>query len=453
MKKVKPIDVESQFNIDELFFSKTDKKGVILSGNSVFTRVSGFTNEELIGAPHNLIRHPDMPKVVFKLLWDTIGANRPIGAYVKNMSKSGSYYWVFAVALPVPDGYISFRLKPSSELLSKVQGLYPLMLAEEKINGMEGAGNLLFSTLKQLGIDSYEQFMSMALVTEMSSRTNIMDKSAKKIIAETTIETKIPILNKALSFSKEAAVEYDFIFQTLSEILSLATSLKKYSAEVLACFTNLSFLSINMAAAAERAGSEGRTLSEVSVGFEKIAMEVQRHIKEFDETIKGVFNSLTTSQFQIGTGKLQIEMIRAFVVETIINLNSTGFATNEAADSVFLETYRDLTKLSQMTSHEVLENLRALRQSMNQFLSRSEDLLSSVNTLNVIRITGKIEVAQLTGDNGVAFGEHINQMGNFITELLSPLREVVLSSSRMVPELGAGEGRLVSFQRLLTAAL
>jgi aerotaxis receptor len=86
------LDKESPFHISELFFSKTDKRGVIKSGNNVFVRVSEFDEVDLLEKPHNIIRHPDMPRTVFKLLWDTIQGGNPIGAYVKNKSKSGAYY-------------------------------------------------------------------------------------------------------------------------------------------------------------------------------------------------------------------------------------------------------------------------------------------------------------------------------------------------------------------------
>ena len=117
---VHPIPVERPFAVHEIFFSTTDRKGIIRSGNRVFTRVSGYTNEELVGAPHNIVRHPDMPRVVFQLLWTEIGAGRSIAAYVKNMASDGSYYWVLATAMPVGDGYLSVRLKPTSPLLATV---------------------------------------------------------------------------------------------------------------------------------------------------------------------------------------------------------------------------------------------------------------------------------------------------------------------------------------------
>jgi len=90
--KIEPKNVESKFEINEIFFSKTDLKGIILDGNEVFYRVAKYSPEELIGKPHNIVRHPDMPKVVFKLLWQYIQNCQPFAGYVKNLAKDGSYY-------------------------------------------------------------------------------------------------------------------------------------------------------------------------------------------------------------------------------------------------------------------------------------------------------------------------------------------------------------------------
>lgn len=95
------VDVEVPFTFEELFFSRTNWRGVILAGNSVFQRVSLYSWDELIQKPHNVIRHPDMPKGVFWLLWDTIKKGEPVGAYVKNRAKDGRYYWVFAIVTPI----------------------------------------------------------------------------------------------------------------------------------------------------------------------------------------------------------------------------------------------------------------------------------------------------------------------------------------------------------------
>lgn len=164
MRNVTPTDQEKTFSSDEIIVSKTNLKGVITYGNELFIKMSGYEERELLGAPHNIIRHPDMPRAVFKLLWDTLQTKSEIFAYVKNLSKDGSYYWVLANVTCSFDlnsnviGYHSVRRKPEKSAVLAVSELYKEMLNAEKRGGMEASGQLLASVLKEKK-KSYEEFV------------------------------------------------------------------------------------------------------------------------------------------------------------------------------------------------------------------------------------------------------------------------------------------------------
>jgi PAS domain S-box-containing protein len=122
-KQVRPSGRESYFPATELIVSKTDLKGRITYANRLFCTVAGYSEADLIGQPHSIIRHPDMPRSVFKLLWDTIESRREIFAFVKNMAHNGDHYWVFAHVTPSFDaagrtvGYHSNRRVPDRKVL------------------------------------------------------------------------------------------------------------------------------------------------------------------------------------------------------------------------------------------------------------------------------------------------------------------------------------------------
>ncbi len=128
---------QSSFGDGEIIVSKTDTRGIITYVNDVFVRVSGYTEEELIGAPHNLIRHPRMPRGVFRLLWETVKGGEELFAYVLNRSKNGDEYWVYAHVTPSRDrqgrlvGYHSNRRSPYLDALPAVKRLYAQMMEEE----------------------------------------------------------------------------------------------------------------------------------------------------------------------------------------------------------------------------------------------------------------------------------------------------------------------------------
>lgn len=136
---VAPTKTEVFFHEPEIIVSKTDVKGRLTYVNQTFCKISSYSEAELIGQPHSCIRHPEMPRAVFKLLWDSLLAGREIFAYVKNITKHGDYYWVFAHVTPSHDekhnvvGFHSNRRVPDRAVLENtIIPLYSDILREEK---------------------------------------------------------------------------------------------------------------------------------------------------------------------------------------------------------------------------------------------------------------------------------------------------------------------------------
>ena len=161
--------IERKFGTHEIIVSKTDPKGRIIYGNEVFLRMAGYAEKEILGQPHNIIRHPAMPRCVFKLLWDTIESGKEIFAYVLNRAKNGDHYWVFAHVTPTFDSsgrivsYHSNRRSPRSEAVAKVEGLYRELLAIEQSHadrkaGMDAAFQAMIAKLQTVGVP-YDEFV------------------------------------------------------------------------------------------------------------------------------------------------------------------------------------------------------------------------------------------------------------------------------------------------------
>lgn len=136
MRTVYWTDREVPFPDGRLIVSRTDMDGIITHANDAFVEISGYDREELIGAQHSILRHPDMPKVAFKGLWDTLNAGEKWHGYVKNLRKDGAYYWVYATALPNVRngkvvGYSSVRRKPSRKKIEELIPLYRQWLEAE----------------------------------------------------------------------------------------------------------------------------------------------------------------------------------------------------------------------------------------------------------------------------------------------------------------------------------
>jgi PAS domain S-box-containing protein len=165
----RPTGVERTFDEDEIIVSKTDLTGKITYANDVFLRVSGYAEHEILGQPHSLIRHPEMPRAVFKLLWDTLGTGREIFAYVNNLACNGDNYWVLAHVTPSVGrdgrvvGYHSNRRVPDRAAVAVVDGLYAQLREEERrhadrATGLDRSAALLARALADRGL-AYDEFV------------------------------------------------------------------------------------------------------------------------------------------------------------------------------------------------------------------------------------------------------------------------------------------------------
>ena len=167
--KISPTGKEKVLKEDTYIVSKTDTKGRITYANRIFMQISDYSEKELIGVQHNILRHPNMPRGAFQLMWDTVRSGNEFFAYVINLCKNGDHYWVFANVTPDYDesgnisGYFSVRRLPRQEAIAAVVPVYAQMLAAEQRVGskkaIEASQALLMNTIKEAGHDSYETFI------------------------------------------------------------------------------------------------------------------------------------------------------------------------------------------------------------------------------------------------------------------------------------------------------
>jgi PAS domain S-box-containing protein len=167
---IRPTGIERTFGDNDIIVSKTDLKGRITYCNDICRDIAGYRNGELVGQPHSILRHPDMPRCVFKQLWDAIQARREIFAYVVNLAKNGDHYWVFAHVTPSLDGrgeivgyHSSRRVANRGTVQSVIVPLYRTLLDIEqrpanRKQGLEAGHAALQDTLKSKKV-SYDEFI------------------------------------------------------------------------------------------------------------------------------------------------------------------------------------------------------------------------------------------------------------------------------------------------------
>lgn len=156
-----------EMNDNDFIVSKTDLKGRITYTNKIFMEMSEYTEKELLNKPHSIIRHSNMPKAIFKLLWDEIQKGSEVFAYVLNRTKNGNEYWVYANVTPSVDekgniiGYYSVRRKPNKNALDIIIPLYSKMLQAEKSGGVSASTKILTDLLSEKGVGYNELVISI----------------------------------------------------------------------------------------------------------------------------------------------------------------------------------------------------------------------------------------------------------------------------------------------------
>jgi aerotaxis receptor len=229
---------EVPFGIDEIFYSRTDPRGVIIAANSVFQRIAGYSWDRLLGAPHRIVRHPEMPRGLFRLFWDYLAAGRPIGAYVINRAADGRHYWVFAVALPVEGGFLSVRIKPSGPQFPTIIAEYAELLRREAKERLtpEASAAILEDRVRALGHDSYLAFMADAIADEVSRRAEAVGRKPDAEVARVRASCRI---------ISDIVAEMDALAADFARIRSIPTNLRIAASRMAAAAAPLSALSEN----------------------------------------------------------------------------------------------------------------------------------------------------------------------------------------------------------------
>lgn len=406
MKKAEPNNNERAFKIQDLFFSTTDSKGLIEFGNDVFVNISGYSQDELIRAPHNIIRHPDMPKIVFKILWETIQAGKIVIAYVKNMSKDGSYYWVLAVVFPVGNRYLSIRMKPTSKYKSTIENLYKQLLEIERKDSVEAARHFLNTSLEALSFKSYEEFSTNALLSEIISR----DAELKKLENSANSTGYEKDIFRLISAESKKASDYNKeIFQKISDLEKSNSVFSTQTAMLNEKFYDFQLLSLNIQVFSSKVGEQGRSLSVIAQNFNSLVTEVHAHLNQIATDAGKIDQANIAFTKNICALKLLTDMVDFFVQETLSSKNKEESIQRiknlSSISSTFITLARNLSDSFIATQLETIKLIE-------KFSDLNKDTRKLVNGIELVNQIGYIESARITSQT-IDFKHSIDSMKRF----------------------------------------
>lgn len=210
-----PIDREVGWNKSQVVISETDVYGRITNVNDVFCNVCGYSPDEMIGQPHSIIRHPDMPKLIFKLLWDNLKAGNNFIGVIKNLAKSGEYYWVITDfemrydAMGNITHYIARRKSvPKAVIENYVAPLYETLLKLEKVGGMELSTRFFKNYLAKQGKD-YIDFI-IDVMNENRENVAFEEIPVSSVDTSTVVSDDIVTMNESQNEKRKSFFSHLF---------------------------------------------------------------------------------------------------------------------------------------------------------------------------------------------------------------------------------------------------
>ena len=388
---------EAYFGFDQMFYSRTDKRGVIQAGNDIFQRVAGFDWSDLLGAPHKIVRHPDTPRAVFRIIWDAIQKGHSLGAYVKNRTKNGDYYWVFAVILPTPDGYLSVRLKPSSEIFERVKVFYGELSRRERREGLdpEVSADMLRAFAAAEGFSSYTRLMAYALGQELIALNRLRN-------AEQDRRTRI--------------------------LTDMNTALEKATQQqtgLLRSFEALQSIPNNMRIVASRLEPSGGPVSAISENYKASSVVIAERLRAFvvgrDNTCDLMSREVARALFLLGASRVIAEMSGVMGQATPV----TGIDWDRERTL--------LTELEGTCSVQARVAMASAAEMAARLNRTSAEIRRQMLGLDTIRVLGRVECGRMRDANG-GLAATIDQLDTFHAdiknrlELIMRLSEVIESS-------------------------
>ncbi len=401
------VEHEREFGLDELFFSTTDAKGIIKTGNEVFQRVSAYDEAELVGKPHSIIRHPDMPRCVFKALWDTIEQGQAIAAYVKNRAKTGEPYWVMATVTPCAGGYLSVRLKPSSQYLDVAKAVYPeLRKIELELGGdkeinrkeaMAASGARLGEILAGAGFPDYTSFMITALTAELASRAAHVAPPAPATGPQRRSVDHIRKACLAIIGGLDSLFGADL--DGHAQLMELNHKLAAKSDFVLELAESLRLFSLNTLLASNRLGDTGVVLHAVAGIMRSSSDSMRSRIAEFAHDLKSAETLLAGVGVRVAVAKLQAQMSTLFVDEVLRN-RRPGHEYAKQRDPR-LDDVALLANCLDDSLRILRDALDGIEKHLDGVEAGVEQLTQDLKLMSALQTNGRIEAARIADAGAV----------------------------------------------------
>ena len=355
----RPSSGAAPFEVGEIFYSRTDRRGIIQSGNSVFQRVAHFNWSELLGAPHRVIRHPDMPRGVFHIMWDHLLSGRTVGAYVKNRAKDGLHYWVFAIATPHGDGFLSARMKPTSTRLREVEALYAAIRSQENSEGIspKDSAARIMAALGDMGFGSYDDFAVDSLAGELTAERAVLGQPLNTI-------------------------------RHVHDTLRKLSTLRQQADELISSFAVLHGVPRNLQIKARTIEPSGGPLTALSQDYSMMSHDMETWFKANVLGENNNFDQIGQAVRTILYGQTVQDILSRCLEQIATDAQRTDDPCDATEQAALKETANHLAT-------EAAGLVKVVMRDATGLLTTCQRMNRTLIGLNTVRVTGKIENARL----------------------------------------------------------
>jgi aerotaxis receptor len=409
MRNNQPVtNVEHHLPENEFIYSRTDLKGLITEANEAFCAISGFSRDEMVGQPHNLVRHPDMPEEAFDDLWRDLKAGRPWRGIVKNRRKDGGYYWVIANASPVREngqvvGYQSVRARPSREEIAAAYSAYQRVKAGDKSIRIEH-GKVVKNRPEWLEalLSLKVQMWIMGLGMMLAGILAMVEKATGSSLAASLHEF-------AMVAGFLYAIYFVFFFApSVNRDLELAS---EWMGKVLSTGNLTERLSISrrdlVGSLARRADTFVASVQATVQGMADMASQVNRATKEVNQGVTEVDQSARTQSQATASAAAAVEEVTVSIGEVADHAHSTQEVATRTG-----EVAKEGASLSERASNAILSLAETVKASASQVetlgqrsaeISRIAGVIKEIaDQTNLLALNAAIEAAR-AGEQGRGF--------------------------------------------------